>query len=190
MEKPLVRLSKFLSLVLRHHPERIGLQLDDAGWADIDELLQKARLAGVPLTSESLHQVVEQNNKQRFLISPSGQKIRANQGHSIAVDLKLAPTSAPDLLYHGTARHFLDSIRCQGLTARRRNHVHLSGDPETAFTVGKRHGEPVVLAIRASAMERTGLLFYRSANGVWLTEAVPVSYIIFPAALRSHRGPQ
>jgi putative RNA 2'-phosphotransferase len=177
----LVRVSKFLSLVLRHQPDRIGLRLDDAGWADVSELLEKARQADLPLTRELLVEVVEKNDKKRFALSDDGRSIRASQGHSIAVDLGLAPVSPPEHLYHGTARHHLDSIRRQGLVAGRRNHVHLSGDTQTAMTVGRRHGQPVVLTVAAGRTERDGHVFYRSANGVWLTETVPLPYLEEPA---------
>lgn len=175
-----VRLSKFLSLVLRHRPERIGLRLDEAGWADVEVLLRQANRAGVPLSRETLRRVVAENDKQRFAFSSDGRKIRANQGHSIPVDLQLAPTSPPAVLYHGTARRFLDAIRRDGLMPRRRTHVHLSGDAETALAVGRRHGSPVVLTIKAQEMERDGYVFFRAANGVWLTKAVPPAYIGFP----------
>ncbi len=176
----LVHLSKFLSFVLRHHPERIGLSLDSGGWVDIEELLHKARQADVSLTREALQQIVEQNDKKRFTFSADGKKIRATQGHSIPVDLQLAPVSPPEFLYHGTSRRFLDSIQRQGLTARGRNHVHLSDNAKTGLAVGQRHGKPIFLTIKAGQMEHDGYLFHRSENGVWLTEAVPTRYIVFP----------
>ena len=182
-EKSFVRLSKFLSLVLRHDPSRIGLALDNAGWADVDELMRKVNAAGVPLTRERLTQVVAQNDKQRFAFSSDGERIRASYGHSIPVSLDLASVAPPVALYHGTAARFLGSIQRQGLTARRRNYVHLSSDTETARAVGRRHGEPVILTVRAQAMAKDGYLFYRSASGIWLTERVPVVYLVFPASL-------
>lgn len=148
--------------------------------ADVDELLRRANKAGVPLTRGLLQQVVEQNDKQRFAFSADSQRIRASHGHSIPVSLDLAPTAPPDALYHGTATRFLASIRQQGLTARGRNYVHLSSDAETAQSVGRRDGKPVVLTVRARAMAKDGYLFYRSASGIWLTDAVPVAYIVFP----------
>jgi putative RNA 2'-phosphotransferase len=184
MPPPLVRLSKFLSLVLRHHPERIGLELDGGGWADVEELLEKSRQADVPLTRELLHQIVEENDKRRFALSPDGRRIRASQGHSIPVELELTPISPPELLYHGTAARALESIRRDGLTGRGRQHVHLSGDEETALAVGRRHGKPVVLKVEAGRMERDGQRFYRSANGVWLTDEVLPSYLVFPEPAR------
>jgi putative RNA 2'-phosphotransferase len=180
MSPSLVRQSKFLSLVLRHDPARIGLRLDEAGWADVDELLARAGEAGMPLTWASLREVVEQNDKQRFAFSPDGRRIRANQGHSLPVDLQLAPVSPPERLFHGTATRFLAAIREQGLTAQRRQHVHLSADPATAVAVGRRHGAPVVLTIEAGRMAVDGYRFVRSANWVWLTDVVPAPYIVFP----------
>lgn len=177
---PQVRMSKFLSLVLRHHPERIGLLLDGEGWADVEDLLKRARGAGVPLTREVLDQVVRDNDKQRFTLDVENGRIRANQGHSIEVDLGLAALTPPPLLYHGTARRSLDSIHRSGLRAGGRRHVHLSATPETARTVGSRHGVPVVLTVKAGRMARDGQGFYRSANGVWLTDRVDVDYLVFP----------
>jgi putative RNA 2'-phosphotransferase len=177
---PPVRLSKFLSLVLRHHPERIGLLLDREGWADVEDLLTRARAAGVPLTREVLEQVVRDNDKQRFALDVENGRIRANQGHSVEVDLGLATSSPPSLLYHGTARGSLASIRRSGLRAGSRRHVHLSATPETARTVGSRHGVPVVLAVESGRMADDGRSFYRSANGVWLTDRVDVDYLVFP----------
>lgn len=177
-----VRSSKFLSLILRHQPEKIGLHLDAQGWADVEELLTKAQAHGVVLTRPQLEQIVANNDKQRFAFSPDGQRIRANQGHSIRVDLGLEPQLPPSHLYHGTATRFLDSIRQQGLLARGRDHVHLSADLETAVRVGQRHGKPVVLRIQAEAMHEVGVLFYRSANGVWLVSHVPLNFIVFPEA--------
>lgn len=182
MTTSLVRDSKFLSLVLRHKPETIGLHLDSHGWADVEELLAKAQAHGLALTRPQLEQIVATNDKQRFAFSPDGQRIRANQGHSLQVDLGLDPQLPPPYLYHGTATRFLDSIRQQGLLARGRTHVHLSADVETATRVGQRHGHPVVLTIQAGAMCEAGLLFYRSANGVWLVSHVPINFIVFPEA--------
>lgn len=182
MSAQLVRYSKFLSLVLRHKPETIGLHLDVQGWADIEELLAKAKAQGVSLTRPQLEQIVATNDKQRFALSPDGQRIRANQGHSIKIDLGLEPQIPPPYLYHGTATRFLASIRQQGLLARGREHVHLSTDEETARRVGERHGQPVVLGIEAEAMHKAGIPFYRSANGVWLVSHVPLNNIVFPEA--------
>ncbi len=180
MNPQLVRYSKFLSLVLRHYPQRIGLALDRGGWANVAELLAKANAANVPLTLDLLQQVVAENDKQRFAFSPDGTRIRASQGHSIPVDLGLMPLTPPDILYHGTATKYVASIRQQGLRPRQRQYVHLSGDVETAVMVGQRHGMPIVLTIQAGQMHRDGHIFYQSANGVWLTDCVPPDFIQFP----------
>jgi putative RNA 2'-phosphotransferase len=180
MHKKLVEISKFLSLVLRHRPAKIGLSLDDGGWAQVDDLLAAAQRAGVSLDRDTLQQVVAQNDKQRFAFSADHSKIRANQGHSIPVDLGLEPLAPPELLFHGTATRFLASIKAQGLIPRGRQYVHLSPDEPTAIKVGQRHGQPIVLTIQAGRMYAAGLTFYRSANGVWLTDKVLVEYIIFP----------
>ena len=181
MTSPLVRISKFLSLVLRHDPGRIGLQLDAAGWAEVDELIAAAARGGVEIDRETLARVVAGNDKQRFALTPDGIRIRANQGHSVRVDLGLEPRTPPEVLYHGTAARFVDSIRESGLHAARRTHVHLSADVETARKVGRRHGSPVVLTVAAGRMHRDGRVFYQSDNGVWLTDAVPAEYIGFGA---------
>lgn len=174
----LVSTSKFLSLVLRHQPEVIGLILDDSGWADIDTLIRLSQ-AHKPLTRALIEQVVEENSKQRFAISDDGRRIRANQGHSIDVELGLQPLAPPTLLYHGTATRFVDAIRREGLVKRSRQHVHLSADADTATAVGARHGKPAVLIVRAGEMAAAGHAFFRSENGVWLTDAVPVGFIDF-----------
>ena len=179
MEKSLVRTSKFLSLVLRHDPGKIGLRLDDAGWAGVDALLSAAASAGVRIDRPTLERVVAENDKKRFAFSEDGKRIRASQGHSVDVDLGLQPRTPPELLYHGTATRFVDSIREQGLRSASRTHVHLSADEATAISVGQRHGRPVVLTIAAGRMHRDGHAFYRSDNGVWLTNAVPAQYIGF-----------
>jgi putative RNA 2'-phosphotransferase len=180
MNPDLVRVSKFLSLVLRHQPEKIGITLDPQGWVQVETLIAAATRAGVTLTPALLHQIVRDNDKQRFALSEDGQWIRANQGHSVAVALGLEPQQPPDLLYHGTATRFLASIRAQGLLRRSRQHVHLSATPETAMSVGQRHGRPAVLTVAAGQMHQDGLIFYRAANGVWLTEHVPACYLTFP----------
>jgi putative RNA 2'-phosphotransferase len=177
MADTLVRTSKFLSLVLRHEPGKIGLELDPQGWVSIEELLSKA-VGHLPLTAELLHQVVRASDKQRFAISEDGTRIRANQGHSVPVELGLAAQVPPEQLYHGTATRFLDSIRRQGLLRGKRHHVHLSADTETAVKVGVRHGQPVVLIVQAGDMHRAGHAFFRSDNGVWLVEHVPPSFLV------------
>jgi putative RNA 2'-phosphotransferase len=180
VDRHLIRTSKFLSLVLRHRPEQIGLQLDTSGWASVDELLRLANAAGRRLTRAELQEVVAQNDKQRFSLSEDGARIRANQGHSVPVDLGLDATRPPELLFHGTALRNLRSIQRGGLHRHGRQHVHLSPDEATATKVGARHGKPVVLTIEADSMHRAGLEFFLSANGVWLTEHVPARFIRFP----------
>ncbi len=179
MEKKLVRISKFLALVLRHQPERIGLSLDEGGWASVSELIERASAAGVTLTADSLKKVIEQNDKGRFSLSEDGLRIRAVQGHSLQVDLGLDGVEPPRVLYHGTAKRFVEGIRDRGLTSRGRQHVHLSPDAPTARKVGQRHGEPVVLRIRSDEMCADGYEFFLSENGVWLTGEVPPRYIDF-----------
>lgn len=172
-----VKISKFLSLVLRHKPDVIDLGLDEAGWAEIAELVKKGCKSGVQLTPDHIRQVVAESDKQRFAVSEDGLRVRANQGHSIAVDLGLEKVEPPHLLYHGTATRNLAAIRQQGLIKGNRQYVHLSPDRETAETVGKRYGKPVVLTIKAGCMALDGFWFYLSANGVWLTDHVPTEYI-------------
>jgi len=174
------RASKFLSLVLRHQPEKVGLTLDREGWVSISLLLQACGTHGLDLTQDELQELVRTNDKQRFTISPDGLLIRASQGHSVEVELGYEPEPPPPLLYHGTAERFLSSIRQQGLIKGRRHHVHLSDNTETAKTVGGRYGKPVVLRIDSERMQRDGYSFFRSDNWVWLTESVPVEYIMFP----------
>ncbi len=177
MSEDLNTISKILSFVLRHQPENIGLILDAQGWASVEDLIAKANQHGQHLTRELVVQVVAQNDKQRFSLSADGLKIRANQGHSLKVDLALTEKCPPEILYHGTASRFLDSILVEGLKPQARQHVHLSQDEETAIKVGQRHGKPVVLKIAALQMMRSGHCFYLSENQVWLTERVPVDYL-------------
>jgi putative RNA 2'-phosphotransferase len=172
-----VKRSKFLSKVLRHRPEIIGIHLDKNGWVNVTELLNACRKHGVLLDRETLERIVETNEKQRFSFSKDGQKIRANQGHSVPIDLNLEPMEPPDRLYHGTASRFLPSIRKRGLIKGSRHHVHLSGDPVTARQVGKRHGSPIILQVLAREMHWDGYTFFQSANGVWLTDFVPTRYL-------------
>ena len=176
----LVKTSKFLSFVLRHHPEAIQLTLDAAGWADVDELIRRANASGRALDRELVFLAVETNDKQRFALDESRTKIRANQGHSIEVELGLSPQAPPALLYHGTASRFLDSIRSEGLLRGNRTHVHLSQDRSTARAVGARHGRPAVLVVDAAAMHEGGSEFRLAKNGVWLVAHVPVLFITFP----------
>jgi putative RNA 2'-phosphotransferase len=174
----IVSTSKFLSLVLRHRPEAIGLVLDDAGWAEIDAILRLAP-PDLGLTRDRIARAVAGNDKQRFAISEDGARIRARQGHSIDIDLRLPAVAPPARLYHGTATRFLASIRREGLSRRDRRHVHLSADADTAKNVGTRHGKPAVLVVRAGEMAAAGHAFHLSENGVWLTDAVPVAFIDF-----------
>jgi putative RNA 2'-phosphotransferase len=181
MTTDLVKTSKFLSLVLRHKPEAIGLALDDNGWASVEDLIRLANQHGTRLTRPLLEQVIAENDKKRFALSDDGRLIRASQGHSVEVDLALPALQPPELLYHGTASRFIDSIRSGGLHSASRQHVHLSLDVPTATRVGQRHGKPVVLVVRAGEVAAAGHKFFLSANGVWLTERVPVEFITFPA---------
>lgn len=179
--KNLTSTSKFLSLVLRHKPEVIDMQLDSQGWLPIEALLENANRHGQPITLELLHEVVASCEKRRFALSEDGLHIRANQGHSLSnVDLDLSPLTPPTVLYHGTVGVFLDSIRERGLLKRSRNHVHLSADTDTAKKVGGRRGQPVILTINAAAMHSAGRPFYLSANNVWLVDSVPTQFINFP----------
>jgi putative RNA 2'-phosphotransferase len=175
-----VKTSKFLSLVLRHQPDVIGLTLDANGWAEVEDLIRLANQSGRKLSREILEVVVANNDKKRFAFSEDGTRIRASQGHSVDVDLSLPPQVPPEYLFHGTASRFLDSIRIEGLHSASRQHVHLSQDINTAIKVGQRHGQPVILTVRAQQMAAAGHLFYQSANGVWLTDRVPLEYIDFP----------
>ena len=169
--------SKFLSLVLRHKPEVIDLTLDENGWADIKELITKASAKDVILSQEIIKVVIETNDKQRFTNNDDKSKIRANQGHSIKIDIDLESVEPPSLLYHGTAKRNIDSILEKGIDKRNRQHVHLSNEIETAKNVGSRHGKPIILIIDASQMQRDGIKFYLSKNKVWLTEFVDAKYI-------------
>lgn len=176
--KQLNETSKFLSYVLRHEPQAIGLQLDSEGWADIESLIAGAAKDGRTLDIPLIQAVVSSSDKKRFSISDDGLRIRAVQGHSTAsVNLQHVEKEPPELLYHGTATRFLESIRQQGLIAGSRHHVHLSQDIITAITVGQRYGRPVVLKIEALRMHQQGLKFFQAENGVWLTAHVPSNFI-------------
>jgi putative RNA 2'-phosphotransferase len=171
------KVSKYLSKHLRHDPARLGLTLAPGGWVEVDELLAACARNSFSLTRAELDEVVATNDKQRFAFDPSGQHIRANQGHSTTVDLRLEEVVPPDLLYHGTAERTLASIQSEGLSKMSRHHVHLSPDMPTAMKVGARHGRAVVLAVDAAGMARDGHTFFRSENGVWLVHAVPPQYL-------------
>ncbi len=178
--KETTRISKLLSLVLRHAPEKIGLTLDSAGWVGVRELLDALAQHRFPVSLAQLEEVVATNTKKRFSFNEDGSRIRANQGHSVEVELGYAPSVPPDMLYHGTVEKFLESIRAKGLIKGERHHVHLSADVATAKLVGQRRGRPVLLTVNAGRMHADGFAFFVSANGVWLTEHVPTAYIEFP----------
>ena len=168
--------SKFISLILRHKPETIGITLDEHGWANVDELI-----AGVskthPLDMAGLERIVAEDEKQRYSFNDDKTLIRANQGHSISVDVELEEVRPPEMLYHGTGEKYVSSIEEQGLIPKSRLYVHLSCDEDTARKVGQRHGKPVIYIVKSDEMYRDGIVFYRSVNGVWLTKAVPVKYL-------------
>lgn len=166
------RQSKFLSLVLRHKPEVIGIELDKNGWADVNEIL-----IGMNISKNTLNKIVDTDSKGRYEYNNTNTKIRARQGHSIKVDVELEEKEPPQVLYHGTATKYLDSIMESGLKPMSRNYVHLSSDNNTAQKVGSRHGKPVVLKIDADKMYQDGYVFKLSRNNVWLVDAVPSQYI-------------
>ncbi len=172
-------LSKFLSLILRHKPETIGLQLDENGWANVEELIQKINATGQSIDHELLNSIVVTNDKQRFAFNEDKTLIRASQGHSIEVELQLKETQPPAFLYHGTVDKYITAIKAEGLKKMSRQHVHLSSSKETATLVGSRRGKPVILIIDAPKMCEDGHLFYLSENNVWLTDCVPAQYIQF-----------
>ncbi|MER5895266.1 RNA 2'-phosphotransferase [Streptomyces sp. NPDC001876] len=174
-ERRTVKVSKYLSKHLRHQPERIGITLDPSGWVPIDELMRACAGHGFPVTRAELDHVVAANDKQRFAVD--GDRIRANQGHTVTVDLGLPPAEPPAYLYHGTVGRVLDVIRTEGLRPMARHHVHLSPDRETATRVGARRGVPVILSVDAGAMHRAGHVFHVSTNGVWLTDSVPPQFL-------------
>ncbi len=173
----LVKVSKYLSKHLRHQPDRIGITLAPGGWVSVDELLAACAKNNFPLSRAELNEVVANNDKKRFSFDSTGSLIRANQGHSVEVDLQLEPVLPPDVLYHGTGAGAVESILQTGLSKMSRHHVHLSGDISTAKTVGSRHGKPVVFAVDAGAMHKAGYTFYCSENGVWLVDYVPPEYL-------------
>jgi len=168
--------SKFISLILRHKPETIGITLDEHGWANVDELI-----AGIakthPIDMAILEQIVAEDEKQRYSFNEDKTLIRANQGHSIPVDVELEEKQPPEILYHGTGEKYVSSINEQGLIPKSRLYVHLSGDEETARKVGQRHGKPVIYKVKSGEMYNDGYKFFRSVNGVWLTKSVPVKYL-------------
>lgn len=177
MKNPNEQLSKFLSFVLRHRPDSISIELDKAGWVSVDDLIAQCNAHGTSMTREALEEIVNTDAKGRYSFSGDGQRIRANQGHSLNVELGYRPQKPPDVLYHGTVQTTLDAIKKKGLLKMRRHHVHLSPDVETAKTVGARRGKPVVLKIDSARMDRDNHKFFLSDNGVWLVDTVPPEYI-------------
>jgi putative RNA 2'-phosphotransferase len=176
-DKRAVRVSKYLSRHLRHAPHELGLALEPGGWVPLDDLLAAAERSGFRISREELDAVVAGSDKQRFAFDETGTKIRANQGHSVEVDLQLEPAEPPAEVFHGTAAANVESILAAGISKRTRHHVHLSPDTETATKVGARHGKPVVLVVDAAKMRADGHTFFRSANGVWLVDEVPPQYL-------------
>jgi putative RNA 2'-phosphotransferase len=176
-EQRLVKISKYLSKHLRHEPERLGLTLASGGWVEVDTLLTAMARHNFVVTRAELDEVVVKNDKQRFSFDPTGTQIRANQGHSVAVDLELEPTVPPDILYHGTGEKSVRTILEHGLKKMSRQHVHLSRDYDTAVKVGARHGKPIVFLVQAAAMHTAGHIFFVSDNGVWLVESVPPQFL-------------
>jgi putative RNA 2'-phosphotransferase len=174
------RVSKLLSYVLRHRPDEHGLTLDAAGWVAVDALLAALARAGLGVALADLERIVAESDKQRFAFSPDGTRIRANQGHSVQVELGHAPQVPPVVLYHGTVARALAAIRAEGLTKQERQHVHLSATRELAAQVGARRGRPIILEIDAAAMSADGHEFWCAPNGVWLTAHVPPRYLRFP----------
>ncbi len=177
MQSDLVATSKFLSYVLRHHPAAIGINLDEQGWVAVPILLDAINKSGRHISLGLLQEVVFTNDKQRFAFSADGQKIRANQGHSVDIDLALEPQLPPQILYHGTATRFLNAIQREGLQKMQRHHVHLSPTLDIAKVIGQRHGKVVVLGIAARTMHMKGFEFFLSKNGVWLTDYVPPEFM-------------
>ena len=169
--------SKFLSLVLRHHPEAIGISLDTHGWAEVNMLIKNMKRKFPVFSLKMLEEIVATDSKQRYAFSEDNTKIRANQGHSLAVTLELQSQTPPEYLYHGTASRFVESILKSGLQKQTRQYVHLSTDIETATKVGSRHGSPIIFEVDTMAMCQVGFIFYLSANGVWLTDKVPPKYL-------------
>lgn len=178
-QKQIRKISKLLSLALRHQPERLSIELDKHGWTDTSRLINALNQQGVAMDMNLLITVVQENDKQRFAFNEDQSRIRANQGHSVTIDLQLAPATPPEYLYHGTVPRFMDAIRVDGLMKMSRQHVHLSPDIETARKVGSRRGQPIILTIATGQMHRAGHAFFISENKVWLTDHVPPKYIQF-----------
>lgn len=168
--------SKYIALILRHKPEEIGISLDEHGWANVSELIEGISKT-YPFNMDMLEEIVKTDNKQRYSFNEGHTLIRANQGHSIPVDVELEEVIPPEILYHGTGEKFVSSIDQQGLIPKSRLYVHISGDKDTARTVGMRHGKPVIYRIKSGDMHKDGYVFYKSVNGVWLTKEVPTKYL-------------
>lgn len=179
-KKQLKSISKFMSLVLRHRPDSIGIELTEAGWVAVDQLLPAMNKAGRKIDSDLLQTVVRENDKQRFQFNDDGSMIRATQGHSVEVELGHASATPPDVLCHGTPTKFVEPIQREGLTKQKRHHVHLHADATLASSVGQRRGAPVVLTIDSKAMAAAGYVFFVTPNDVWLTDHVPPEFIRFP----------
>jgi putative RNA 2'-phosphotransferase len=176
-EKRKTRISKFLSLILRHKPETVGLTLDSNGWVEVEKLLEACARKGNAFSREELEEVVRTNEKKRFAFDENRMRIRASQGHSIEVEIEFEEKNPPEFLYHGTAEKNVETIKQKGLMKMRRHHVHLSSDVETALSVGRRYGKPVVFKIKTAEMFSQGYKFFISANGVWLTDEVPPMFL-------------
>lgn len=176
-EKEKKEISKFLSLVLRHQPEVIGIYMDENGWVAVEELIEKCKSKKIHFDREGLQEIVSTNDKQRFAFSNDKSRIRANQGHSLDIDLALEPQQPPSMLYHGTADKNIESILIHGIIKISRQHVHLSTSIETAIAVGARHGKPTILCVDTGAMYNDGYTFYLSENKVWLTDVIPSQYL-------------
>ena len=178
MSQNLTKLSKFLARILRHKPEMIGISLDAHGWADVDALLNGMNRNGTAqIDRKILEEIVRTDEKGRYAFNEDGTKIRANQGHSVQVDVELPQCEPPEFLWHGTAERFVPAILAEGLKPMSRLYVHLSPDAETARKVGIRHGKPYIFRVKAGEMARQGYVFYKSVNGVWLTAHVPPEYL-------------
>lgn len=173
----LVKISKYLSYILRHHPDKIGLQLGEGGWVSVNELLAACKKDQFSITRAELDEVVTNNDKQRFSFDSTGTQIRANQGHSVEIDLQLEARVPPAVLYHGTGHKSVKAILQEGLRKMSRHHVHLSADMAVAKSVGARYGRPIILSVDSAAMHQAGYTFYCSDNGVWLVDHVPAEYL-------------
>lgn len=179
MSKKNKSISKFLSYVLRHNPDKLGITLDENGWTSVATLLEKINVEPYSLSMQELEDVVATNNKKRFAFNEDKTMIRASQGHSVNIDLGIQPQQPPEYLYHGTVEKFITSIQDKGLMKGTRQHVHLSADKETAINVGSRRGKPIILTVRSGEMHAQNHNFYQSENGVWLTDKVPTEFIEF-----------